>query len=85
MRVLTFFLTPQMSAVSRLRATRQVVCTALRWHREDAGEKVKYSTYMSFSNPILNSFSSLPDQIIFLNFQISIGFFSNAVLLPTNL
>lgn len=52
MRVLTFFLTPQMSAVSRLRATRQVVCTALRWYREDAGEKVKYSTYMSLSNPI---------------------------------
>lgn len=47
-----FFFTPQMSAVSRLRATRQVVCTALRWHREDAGEKVKYSTYISFSNPI---------------------------------
>lgn len=74
-----------MSAVSRLRATRQVVCTALRWHREDAGEKVKYSTYISFSNPIWNSSSSLPDQIILLNFQTSIVFVGNAVLLPTNL
>lgn len=85
MRVLTFFFTPQMSAVSRLCATRQVVCTALRWHREDAGEKVKYSTYINFSNPIWNSFSSSPDQIISLNFQTSIVFVGNAVLLPTNL
>lgn len=86
MRVLTFFLTPQMSAVSRLCATRQVVCTALRWHREDAGEKVKYySIYMSFSNSIWNSFSSFarPNNFFELSDKYHIVFVGNAV--PTNL